>query len=120
MDTSNEWLTVLAALIASFGGAPLFKFLAERARGNVALSQTERRQFDNERAEFRKEREAFWAEQRKAAQGERLEAKTLRDAYNDVLQINGRLEGQLSSALHRITELEAEVTRLRGNGHHHD
>ena len=117
MDASNPWVTIIAAVVASFGGAPLFKFLAERARGNAALSQTERRQFDNERAEFRKQQEAFWSEQRKAAQSERLEAKTLRDAYNDVIGINGRLEGQLSSAVQRIEELEAEVTRLRGHGH---
>lgn len=118
MDTSNGWITVVAALIASFGGAPLFKYLAERAKGSASIKQSERQQFDAERMQFRQEREAFWAEQRKQAQSERLEAKTLRDAYNDVINRNGRLEGQLSSALQRIVELEAEVSRLRGgNGH---
>lgn len=116
MDVSNDWVTILAALIASFGGAPLFKFLAARARGNVAVKQSDRLAFEHERAEFRKERQAFWDEQRQRAQSDRLEAKTLRDAYNDVLGRNGYLEGQLARCNDRIKELDAELARLRGNG----
>jgi polyhydroxyalkanoate synthesis regulator phasin len=117
MDGSSSWVTVVVALIAAFGGAPLFKYLQSRVQGNVAKSLADRADFEAEKAEFRKEREAFWAEQRRTAQSDRLEAKTLRDAYNDLSNRNGWLEGQLARCNERVDELEAEVTKLRGNGH---
>lgn len=116
MDTSSGWLTIAAALIGAFGGAPLFKYLAERAKGSAAVKQSDRVAFDQEKAEFRKRQEAFWEEQRKSAQSDKLEARTLRDAHNDLINRNGWLEGQLAISLQRIKELEDEVTRLRGNG----
>jgi predicted nucleic acid-binding Zn-ribbon protein len=117
MDGSNPWVTVVVALIAAFGGAPLFKYLQSRVQTSTAKTAADRRDFDAEKAEFRKERDAFWTERQKDAQSVKLENRTMRDAMTDLSNRNGWLEGQLARCNERVDELEAEVTKLRGNGH---
>ncbi len=115
MEASSGWIPVVLAFIAAFGGAPLFKFLAERVRGNVALSESNRADFEKEKAEFRKDRDTFWDEQRRDAASTRLENKTMRDAYNDLSTRNGWLDGQLARCNEHVTDLENEVRLLRNS-----
>ncbi len=113
MAGSSTWVPVVLAIVAAFGGAPLFKYLAARVQSNVTLSKENLTAFEQEKADFRKEREQFWADQRRDAQGMKLENSTYRDAMNDQANRNGWLEGQLEACHRRIKELEAEMDRLR-------
>ncbi len=113
MAGSSTWVPVVLAIIAAFGGAPLFKYLAARVQSNTAISKENLSAFEQEKADFRKERDQFWADQRRDALNVRGENVSMRDAMNDLSNRNGWLEGQLESCHRRIKELEAEVTLLR-------
>jgi len=116
MAGSNTWIPVILAIIAAFGGAPLFKYLAERVRGNVAISQAKLADFEAEKAAFRKEREQFREDQQRESLRIRAENVSMRDAMNDLSTRNGWLEGQLARANEQIRELETQVAWLHENG----
>lgn len=120
MDGSSTWLTIFVSLITALSGAGLFKFLygfiLARMVDSRKARDTEREALDADRAAFKAEQSEWWAEQRKAAQSDRLENRTYRDAMNDQSMTLGRLEGENTQLKYRIGELEAEVDRLRG-GH---
>ena len=113
MEASSPWVVIILAIIGSFGGAPLFKYLAERVRGNVAQSEKHRLAFEKEKEKFELEKSQFWAERRRDAQSLKLENQTYRDAMNDLLNQNGWLKGQLERCVQERTEAEAEIVRLR-------
>lgn len=114
MGASSPWVVVIVAIVGAFGGSPLFKYLAARVSSRAAVSDSERAAFQEELQGFRRERDQFWADQRKEAQSVKLENRTYRDAYNDLSTRNGWLEGQLARCNEQNKEQEAEIARLRG------
>ncbi len=119
MAGSNTWIPVILAVVAAFGGAPLFKYLAARVKSNAAIKQDSITAFEKEKEVFRKERDQFWADQRRDALAVRGENVSMRDAMNDLSNRNGWLEGQLEACHRRIKELEADMDRQRNERNQH-
>lgn len=114
MGASSPWVTVILAFMAAFGGAPLFRYLAERVKLNAKSVQTERAAIDKERKEIQRERAAMQEQRDRDVQSMRLEIRTYREALNDMQLKLGRLEGQTERDNVHIAELQAEIARLRG------
>lgn len=113
MDASSTWVAVLVAFFGAVGGAPLFNFLVARVQAKASISQADRDSFDREKAAFYAERDKQREREERESQSLRLENRTYRDAMADMNIRIGRYEGQVEQYRERITELEAEVKRLR-------
>lgn len=113
MEATSPWVTVIVAAIAAFGGAPLFTFLAERIKGQAAVRRMDREGLEREREDLKAERRKLEEYRQRMVENDRLELRTLRGAFNEVVETNGRLQGMLARADEELEDLRAELAALR-------